>query len=412
MQLVERHLIRKDDPRFAPIDRAAFASKNLYNQANYHIRQSFIHEGKYLPYTKIFHRLKHHDAYRALPRKVSNSILIQLHKNWLSFFEGMQAYQEDPSQFTGRPKLPGYKDKEKGRNILIYDKQALGKRAFKKTGKLVPSGLPLEIATRLTDWEKIAQVRIVPRLDGYMVEVVYEQEQQEASVDPALVAAVDMGVNVLAALTSNKPGFLPRLVSGKPLKSLNQHYNKQRAKHQSRLSHENRFTSHQLDRITTKRNRRIDAYLHTASRRMIDLLVSEGIGTLVIGKNPLWKQEIGMGKRNNQNFVQLPHARFIEQLAYKARLVGITVILQEESYTSKASFLDGDPLPTYQANRRDQPDFSGTRIARSWYRASDGTIIHADINGSFNILRKSNSDLLQLGRGVVGAAVLPRRLAV
>ena len=119
-----------------------------------------------------------------------------------------------------------------------------------------------------------------------------------------------------------------------------------------------------------------------------------------------------MGKRNNQQFVQLPHARFIDQLIYKAQLVGIQVILQEESYTSKASFLDSDPIPTYQADRAEQPVFSGKRIARSWYRASDGTIIHADINGSWNILRKSNSDLLQLGRGVAGTAVSPRRLAV
>ena len=193
---------------------------------------------------------------------------------------------------------------------------------------------------------------------------------------------------------------------------MNQHYNKQRAQHQSRLSHENRFTSPHLDRITTKRNRRVDSYLHTASRRIIDLLVSEGIGTLVIGKNPLWKQEVSMGKRNNQQFVNIPHARFIDQLTYKAKLVGIQVILQEESYTSKASFLDSDPIPTYQANRPEKPVFSGTRIARSWYRASDGTVLHADINGSLNILRKSSSDLLQLGRGVAGAAVRPRRLAV
>ncbi len=412
MQLVERHLIRKDDPRFAVIDRAAFASKNLYNQANYQIRQSFIHEGKYLPYAEIFHRLKQHDCYQALPRKVSNSILIQLHTNWMSFFEAFKAYQEDPSLFTGRPKLPKYKEREKGRNILIYDKQALGKRAFKKTGKLVPSGLPIEIATKITDWEKIAQVRMVPRLDGYMVEVVYEQEEQQAELDGKLVAAVDVGVNILAALTSNKPGFVPRLVSGKPIKSVNQQYNKRRAQHQSRLSHENRFTSRHLDRVTTKRNRRVDGYLHTASRRIIDLLVAEGLGTLVIGKNPLWKQEAKMGRKNNQQFVQLPHTRFIDQLTYKAQLVGIKVVIQEESYTSKASFLDSDPLPTYQANRTEKPIFSGTRIARSWYRASDGTVIHADINGSLNILRKSNSDLLQLGRGVAGAAVRPRRLAV
>ena len=119
-----------------------------------------------------------------------------------------------------------------------------------------------------------------------------------------------------------------------------------------------------------------------------------------------------MGRKNNQQFVQLPHARFIEQLTYKAQLVGIKVVIQEESYTSKASFLDSDPLPTYQAHRTEKPIFSGTRTARSWYRASDGTIIHADSNGSFNILRKSNSDLLQVGRGVAGAAVRPRRLAV
>ena len=245
-----------------------------------------------------------------------------------------------------------------------------------------------------------------------MVEVIYEKEEQSASVDHSLVAALDLGVNVLAALTSNKQGFAPRLVSGKPIKSLNQYYNKQRAQHQQRLAHENRFTSRHLDRVTTKRNRRVDTYLHTASRRIIDLLVSEGIGTLMIGKNPLWKQEANMGRKNNQQFVQLPHARFIDQLAYKAQLVGIQVIIQEESYTSKASFLDDDPIPTYQANRSEKPVFSGKRIARSWYRASDGKVIHADINGSYNILRKSTSDLSQLGRGVVGAAVLPRRLAV
>lgn len=216
MRLVEKHLIRKSDPRFAAIDRAAFASKNLYNQANYQIRQVYLHEGMYLLYAKIFHRLKTHEAYWALPRKVSNSILIQLHKNWTSFFEAMQAYREDPSQFTGRPRIPGYKGKEKGRFLLIYDKQALGKRAFKKMGKLVPSGLPIELPTTIA-WDAIAQVRIVPRSDGYMVEVVYEKEEQRAEGERSLVAAVDLGVNVLAALTSNKPGFVPRLVSGKPL---------------------------------------------------------------------------------------------------------------------------------------------------------------------------------------------------
>jgi len=203
MQLVEQHVISKSDPRFAPIDQAAFASKNLYNQANYQIRQAFIHEGKYLPYAAIFHRLKHHEAYCALPRKVSNSILIQLHQNWIAFFKEMDAYREDPSNFLGRPNIPGYKDKEKGRNILIYDKQALGKRAFKKTGKLVLSGLPIEIETKVT-WHQLDQVRIVPRGSCYVVEVVYSVVEKQADVDPELVAAIDLGVNQLAAITRTK----------------------------------------------------------------------------------------------------------------------------------------------------------------------------------------------------------------
>jgi putative transposase len=140
------------------------------------------------------------------------------------------------------------------------------------------------------------------------------------------------------------------------------------------------------------RTRRVDSSLHTASRRIIDLLLSAGIGTLVIGKNPLWKQDVQLGKRTNQQFVQIPHARFIDQLTYKARLVGIQVILQEESYTSKARFLDGDPVPTYRADQTEKPVFSGSRIARSWYRTKDGTIIHADVNGSYTILRKRSSD--------------------
>jgi putative transposase len=156
------------------------------------------------------------------------------------------------------------------------------------------------------------------------------------------------------------------------------------------------------------RNRRVDSSLHTASRRIIDLLLSEGIGTLVIGKNPLWKQEVQLGTRNTQQFVHIPHARFIDQLTYKAKLVGIQVLLQEESYTSKASFLDNDPLPTYQADRAEKVVFSGTRIARSWYRAGDGTVLHADINGSYNILRKSSSDTRASGARSSGRGSSPQ----
>lgn len=203
---------------------------------------------------------------------------------------------------------------------------------------------------------------------------------------------------------------MPRLVNGRPLKSLNQFYNKQREHQQKKLAQANRFTSRQLDRITTKRNRRILHYLHTASRRIIDLLVSEEIGTLIIGKNPLWKQEVEMGKRNNQAFVQIPHARFIELLTYKAEMVGIRVLLTEESYTSKASFLDRDEMPVYDPARTEEPRFSGRRNGR-WYRASDKRLIHADVNGSYNIGRKVVPTAFD-GLGIGAPAVVPGRLAV
>ena len=269
------------------------AAKNLYNAANYLVRQSFIFQGTYLDHVKVFHLLKTHEAYRALPAKVSNSILIQLHKAWKSFFEGMEEWKAHPEKFVGRPKLPKYKHKEQGRFLLTYDTQAIGKRIFKKTGMLAPSGLTCRIPTKITDWKKIDQLRIVPRTGFYVVEVVYHKDIEPKNVDPTLIAALDVGVNVLAAMTSNKEGFVPRLVSGKPLKSLNQYYNKQREHHQKRLSKgkQKRHTSHALDQLTTKRNRRVQHYLHVASRRIIELCVQEGIGTLVVGKNVFWKQE-------------------------------------------------------------------------------------------------------------------------
>jgi putative transposase len=317
MQLVEQHLIRTTDPRYACIDQAAFASKNLYNQVTYQIRQAFIHEGTSLLYATIYHRVKHLECYQALPRKVSNSILILIDKNWKAFRKALDEWSEHPEKFTGRPNIPGYKHKEKGRNILIYDKQAIGKQAFKKTGKLVPSGLPIAIDTTIT-WKALDQVRIVPCTDGYVIEVVYQQAVAPAEVDPTLIASLDLGVDTLAACSSTKPGFQPMLINGRLLKSINQYYNKRRAHYQSRLTNANQFTSHRLDQITAKRNRRVHAYLHTASRRIIDHLVQEGIGTLVVGKNPLWKQQVNLGGKTNQTFVQIPHARLIEMLTYSA----------------------------------------------------------------------------------------------
>ena len=382
MQLVEQHVIDKKDPRYVIIDVAAFASKNLYNAANYEIRQAFIHQGRYLNYHEIQRRMQSHEAYKALPAKVSQQVLMQLHHDWESFFKARAAYEKAPSKFLGRPKLPKYKHKAEGRNILVYTIQALSKRGLKRA-LIQPSMLPITVKTRHKD---IDQVRIVPKKGYYVVEVVYEKEPVQATVNPAFYAGIDLGINNLATVASNKPGFRPVIVNGRPAKSINQYYNKRRAELQKKLG--TTGTTRRMERLTTRRNRRIDHYLHTASCKIIDVLVKEGIGVLVIGKNDGWKQEIEMGRRNNQNFVQIPHARFIQMLAYKAELVGITVLITEESYTSKASFLDRDPLPARNPSDDTKHTFSGKRVKRGLYRASGNQYINADANGAFNIIRK------------------------
>jgi putative transposase len=403
MQLVEQHIISRQDPRYALIDAAAFASKNLYNAGNYELRQSYILHGKYLNYNEMDRRMQSHEAYKALPAKVSQQVLKQLDHDWDAFFKARVAYREDPSKFLGRPGLPKYKDKTEGRNLLIYTLQALqggqGKKGIQ--GSIKPSGLPIMLKTQQ---QAINQVRIVPRKGYYVVEVVYEREVKQAPVTPAYYAGIDIGMNNLVALTSNKPGFRSVVVNGRPVKSINQFYNKRKADLQSQLRRKG--TTKRMERITNKRTRRIDQYLHTASKRIIDLLVKEGIGTLVIGKNDAWKQEANMGKRTNQNFVQIPHARFISMLTYKAVLVGMTVQVTEESYTSKASLLDLDPLPVRKSGE-EKPTFSGKRVKRGLYRAKDGRTINADINGSGNIIRKVAPDAFSEAEGVEdGKAVL------
>ena len=408
VQLVEQCVINRKDPRFAVIDTAAFASKNLYNAALYEIRQAYFFGGRYLSYNEMDKRMQGHEAYRSLPAKVAQQVLKQLDKNWRSFFGAYKEYEQDPSKFLGPPKIPKYKHKTEGRNILVYTDQAVSK-VGRKWGLIRPSMLPIEVKTKL---KSIAQVRIVPQKGFYVVEVVYEHAVQQAEVNPSLYAGVDLGVNNLAAITSNKPGFVPVIVNGRPAKSINQYYNKRRADLQKKRGSTGKDTR-RMERLTIGRHRRLDHFLHTASRQIIDLLVREGVGTLVVGKNDGWKQEVNTGKRNNQNFVCIPHSRFIDMLTYKAKLVGIRVIVTEESYTSKASFLDLDDLPIYdpdldrEQQTEGKPRFSGKRVKRGLYLAAGGQSINADVNGAYNIIRKVAPEAF--AEGVEGAVVHPVR---
>ncbi|MEG3903945.1 transposase [Microcoleus sp. B4-C5] len=403
MQLTERHIIKSTEHRFTEIDELAFKSKNLYNAANYVIRQSFIYGWGYVNYNEMNRLMKSHEAYKALPAKVSQQILMVLDKNWKSFFEAAKTYKADSSKFTGRPKLPKYKDKTKGRNLLVYTIQAISSKELKK-GVIKLSGTELSVKTKVNP-DRICQVRLVPKCDSYVIEVIYDEPESTASND-SFVASIDLGLDNLVALTSNQPGFIPLLINGRQLKSINQFYNKRKAQLQSQLKG-SRKTSLRIQRLTRCRHQKVDNYLHHTSRRIVDILVAQQIGTLVIGKNAQWKTEINLGKQTNQNFVSIPHARLIEMLEYKAFLVGIQVIVQEESFTSRANFLGLDPIPVYGKTEK-EPVFTGKRVKRGLYKTSTGQLINSDVNGSFNILRKAIPNAFSDGIG--SCVVQPRRV--
>ena len=382
MKLVEKHVIRRGSKHWKEIDDLSFKSKNLYNQANYEIRQHFFATHQILSYNEMAQRMQKEESYCALPRKVSQQVLRCLDRNWKAWREADKAYKKNFSKFLGKPKLPKYKDKEKGRHLLVYTIQAISSKELKK-GWIKPSGTTLMISC---NQQEINEVRIVPRLDYYVVEVVYEQPLQQL-VNGEAVAGVDVGLNNLAAVTSNQKGFTPFLVNGRPVKAINNYYNKKKATLQSLLKGK-RKTSRSIQRLSTKRGFKIDDYLHKASRSIVNQLVQSNISTLVIGKNENWKQDLNIGKVNNQNFTSVPHARLIEMLTYKAQLVGINAIVTEESYTSVASFLDGDFIPVYGSQEAKTAQFSGRRIKRGLYKSKIGVKFNADINGSYNIIRK------------------------
>lgn len=397
VRLVEQHRIYPNDLRYGVIDAAAFASKNLFNLANYEMRQQFFACGRIFSYETLYHRVKRSDAFLALPQKVSQQTVLLVARAWTAYREARKAYRRDPSRFLGPPRIPGYKPKQTGRVLLTYTDQAISRPAL-RGGLIHPSGLDIRIPTPHRD---IRQVRIVPRRGFYVVQVVYlVKGQPHPALNPDWAAGVDTGVDALMTIAANKPGFQPLIVKGRPLKAINQFYNKQKAQLQAHLP-ANQKTSARIYRLGRVRDGRITHYLHVASRRIVDHLVAEGIGTLVIGKNDFWKQSVNLGDRNNQNFVQLPLARLIEMVTYKAQLAGMVVRHEGESYTSKCSFLDLEEIGK-------QAVYLGRRLTRSLFRAADGRTIHADVNAAYNILRKAIPTAFAYG--IEGVVVRPRRL--
>jgi putative transposase len=403
MQLVEQHIIKFNSEFYKECDNLCFRGKDLYNSCLYVIRQSYFNGENVL--NKLHHIMKDTDQYKALPAKVSSSVLIMVEKNFKSFFKSNNDYKKNPSKYKGKPKLPKYLDKNEGRFIVSYTNQAISKKIFNESNSIKLSKTNIEIPTKINDFNIIDCVRIVPRLGYYVIEIVYTIIKKSKLNDNNKYYSIDLGVNNLATITSNIKDIKPLIINGKPLKSINQYYNKKLGylKSQVDIRKQNKNTK-RTNKLHLKRKNKIDNYLHKASKKIISLCNENEINTIVIGKNDYWKQVTNIGNKNNQNFVNIPHSRFIEMIKYKCEINGINLLLTEESYTSKASFLNLDFIPTY--GDKNITEFSGYRKTRGLYKIKGvKTIINSDVNGSYNILRKAIPNVFT--DGIEGFGVIP-----
>ena len=376
MRRVERHIVVSN----LAIEDIAHKAKNLYNYANYQIRQEFIKNSKLLneyELTTLFAKENQVD-YRGLPAQTAQQTIKLLFKNWKSFFAAIKKWKKNPKSFTGRPKLPGYKKKD-GFSIVIFTSQQIkvknGYIHFPKKVKLLP--LKTNVIPK--------QVRIIPQSTCFVIEVVYEKEAQKTKVKPGSFLSIDLGVNNLAT-SINNAGAEPFIVNGKPLKSTNQYFNKQKAKLQSRLKGDQKV-SKRINKITFNRNQKIHDYMHKTSRFIVNYAIKHKIETIIIGKNEQWKTSINIGKKNNQSFVQIPHAKLIDMIIYKAEEHSIKTIITEESYTSKTDNIVLEPLKKHGCDKISKPSL-GKRIKRGLFRSSNGRAFSADINGAIGIARK------------------------
>lgn len=369
MILTERHIIKQSNSLYNELDNLCFLSKNLYNSALYTVRQFYFTNKKYFNWIKINNQFvseKQQDYY-ALPCKVSQQTLKMVDQNMKSFFNAIKAK-------NSKPKLPKYLDKIKGRFVVTYTNQAISKKAL-QNGYIELSKTDIKLKTNV---KNVKQVRIVPRNNFIVVEILYEVRSKLHNNLKETYCGIDFGLNNL--ITCSFQNDSPLIMNGKPLKSINWHYNKEKSRLQSLLNN-GKKTSKKIQNITLKRNNRINDYLHKTTKIFVNYLVSKKINNVVIGYNKEWKQGINIGRVNNQNFVQIPYYKLLNMLTYKCEIEGISVIVTEESYTSKCSFLDDEDICKHE-------EYVGKRIKRGLYKASDGRLINADVNGALNILKK------------------------
>ena len=391
----ERHIIDKNNINYKNCIEICHLSKNLYNYVNYILRQSFL-ATKRLPSEYEITTLLAKDNqvdFRALPSNVSQQTVKLVFKAWKSFFKALKSYKKDKSKFTSNPKLPKYKSKN---GLYVCAFTYVCSRIKNKKINFVKNILK-PIKTKVL---RVKQVRVVPNSSCFTVEIVYEKDVKETLKTSGSIASIDLGLNNFITCIDNL-GNVPLIINGKGLKSYNQLFNKKKAKLQSLLPLK-RYSSNKIRQLEFKRYKFVSNFMHQVSKMLVKILLDRKIETLVIGYNKEWKQNINLGKKVNQSFVQIPYTSFLQKILYKCEEYGIKVILTEESYTSKIDHLANEPL-----TKRDS--YLGKRIYRGLFKSSVGKILNADVNGALGIMRKVfHEKVLELIRdsGVVYTPVI------
>ena len=390
VQRTETHVIKESHPIYRWIVEECSRSKNLYNKTLFIYRQAFtgkhdnipefkdiIKHNKFIASFALVNRLnelKDVDFCSMMKKNGAQQIVFQVDRTMKSWFAALKSYKKDPSKFRGRPRIPSYKKKDE-LNCLIYSE--LDARLQKDGSINLRRDIKLPIHTNLSSFQ---QIRLVPKTGYVQVEIIYNKEITDYSLDKTRAVGIDLGLNNLMAITSNI-GNISNLVNGRPLKSINQYYNKKKAHLTSLLERGKLKSSKRLRRLEMKRMMKIKDYLHKTSRRVVELMEQNNIGTCFIGHNKDWKQEINIGSRNNQNFVSIPYSLLINMLRYKLEEKGGVLVELNEAYTSKCSFLDNEEVCKHET-------YKGKRVKRGLFLSSDKKALNADINGSLNILKR------------------------
>ena len=386
MMLTEIHHIKKGNSLYATFDDLCFKAKNLYNAALYKFRQSYFDEtAKTLGWMEIgtsFSQSRQED-FISLQSKVANGVIKMLGANISSFWKLLKLKKE--GKYNKKVKLPKYLHKTEGRFVLDFRSGTISKKRGEK-GEIVlcPRSYNIKIPTKIK--EKIKCVRVVPCRNYYKIEVIYEFKEAFPK-NEGCIAGIDPGSKNLLAIAFSDKEKRPLIISGKKIKSINCYFNKVIGEAQSKLRPKT-YKSSRLDRLWTKKENKLSYEMHVISNFVTNLLDESECCKVVIGDNKEQKQEIRLGRKNNRKFVQIPHQKLFQMIEYKCKRKGIEVILREESYTSKANFIDNDFIPEFDPKNKKEYEFSGKRIKRGIYKTSTGKKINADINGAYNIMAK------------------------